>query len=180
MKMKKTQPSVVNVLNEQKPIFINLLNYVIEPQIQIKFIFVTKIVKKSYIWATLQTVRNFVNTAMIKSSYNQTNIPSNQDEFSFNFTIEESEQKSELDKKVIKLFEKKIVDETYVVDLFKQEQIFKDNFEEIKKNQYKEVLVCGDEIFTGDNFEEILQKARTSHPNKPFYSYSFKNESMIL
>lgn len=96
-------------------------------------------------------------------------------------TLQESMQISELEHTIMRLIEKGSITEEYAVDMFRQEQIFNDNFEKLQ-TQYKnkEIVVCGDEIFIGDSFDEALQKATAKYPNRPFYAYSSKKESITF
>jgi len=76
---------------------------------------------------------------------------------------------------------KDLITESYLVDFYTQQSIF-----ELKKNDLekehpnKEIIVCGNEIFVGDYFDELMKTAKKKYPNRPFYSYSLKQEYSSL
>lgn len=156
-------------------------NYGDDPHVMVKFIFITKKIKRSVVWSTLDIVIHFFNTLLVNVSFNKTNKPTNQDEFGLDYTVEEPSSQSDFEKNITELVKKEIVTEEYAQDIFKQEQIFKDCAEELLEDQTNnEILVCGDKIFTGTTFEEVLKKARSEFPKRPYYSFSTKTESFFL
>ncbi len=96
-------------------------------------------------------------------------------------TSEEEREISELEYTIMGLIKNGSITEDNAVDMFTQEQIFNDKFEELKmKHADKEIIVCGNEIFLGDSFEEALEKARSKHQNRLFYSYSPTKEPITF
>ncbi len=74
---------------------------------------------------------------------------------------------------LIDLLKEGLITRDYMQDLFKQEQIFKDNLEQIKKDfPNKTIVVCGDEIFEADTLKEAERKAHDKYSGRPTYSYS--------
>ncbi len=97
------------------------------------------------------------------------------------WTLEESMELSELEHTIMRLIEKGSITEEYAVDMFRQEQLFKDSFEKLQTEyKNKEIVVCGNEIFVADSFDEALQKARSKYPNRPFYSRSPTKEPITF
>lgn len=84
---------------------------------------------------------------------------------------------SELENTVSALIANGTINEKYVVDLFTQEALFEDKRKELEsKYQGKEIVVCGGEIFTGDDVDKLIEKSSVKYPKRPFYSHSFKKE----
>jgi len=72
---------------------------------------------------------------------------------------------------------KGIIKEAYAVDYFTQEAIFEEKKYDLgSKCKNKEIVICGGEIFIGDDFGILIDQAIKKYTNRPFYSYSFKNE----
>lgn len=88
-------------------------------------------------------------------------------------SIEEQDDLSEFEKSVAELFSQELVNLDYIQDLFQQEQVFKDNFEQIQKDLAgKYIVVCGGEIFDGETLKEAETRAREKYNDRPTYSYS--------
>jgi len=92
-------------------------------------------------------------------------------------TLIPQESLSDLEGIVAEWLARGIVNEIYVVDLFTQESIFETKRIELEsKYQGKEIVVCGGEVFVGDNFDELANQANKKYPKRPFFSYSLKHE----
>jgi hypothetical protein len=90
-----------------------------------------------------------------------------------NIIIGNQDERSDFEKSVAELFSKGLVTLDYVQDVFKQEQIFRDNFERIQMDYpNKYIVVCGGEIFDGETLKDAETKAYEKYRNRPTYSYS--------
>lgn len=84
---------------------------------------------------------------------------------------------SDLEQTIAELIKKGTINEKYIVDLFTQEALFESKRKELEsKYQNKEIVVCGGEIFSGDDLDKLINDANMKYPNRPFYSHSFKHE----
>lgn len=87
--------------------------------------------------------------------------------------FKEQDEPSAFEKSMEGLLKEGVVTYDYVQDIFQQEQLFKDNFERIKKEfPDKDIVVCGGEIFVGETLEDAEGIARDKYKNRPTYSYS--------
>ncbi len=87
--------------------------------------------------------------------------------------LQEQDEPSGFEKSMIELLKEGLVTSDYVQDVFQQEQLFKDNFERVKKEfPNKDIAVCGGEIFVGDTLKDAEKKAHDKYKNRPTYSYS--------
>lgn len=93
-------------------------------------------------------------------------------------SLKVTQELSEFEKSMMELVTEGLATEEYVQDVFKQEQIFKDNFERSTREHPNEaIVVCGDEIFVGDSLDDLESKAQKKYPDRPPYSYSPTIES---
>lgn len=84
---------------------------------------------------------------------------------------------TEVEKSISKLLAEGIIDEKYVVDYFTQEALFESKKYELREKYAEQmILICGGEIFVGNNFEELEKQAQMKYSNRPFYSHSFRTE----
>ena len=92
-------------------------------------------------------------------------------------TFEIKQPITDVEETIAKLLQKGTIDESYAVVFFTQEAIFENKKSELQK-QYtdKIIVVCGSQIFIGDNFDEAERKAQAKYPDQPFFSHSFKKE----
>ena len=92
-------------------------------------------------------------------------------------TLLPQEQLSDLETTISELLVKGVINEKYVVDLFTQEALFESKKTELEsKYQGKEIVVCGGEIFVGDDVDKLIDEANHKYQNRPFYSHSFKHQ----
>jgi len=71
------------------------------------------------------------------------------------------------------LEERGVIDHYFIQEVLRQKEIFEDNRKELEEKHHgKTIVVCGGEIFVGENFDEALRKAREKHGEKPYYSES--------
>jgi hypothetical protein len=88
-------------------------------------------------------------------------------------SFEEQDELSAFEESMTELLKEGLVTSDYVQDVFQQEQVFKDNFERIKKEfPDKDIVVCAGEIFAGETLKDAERKAHDKFGNRPTYSYS--------
>lgn len=88
-------------------------------------------------------------------------------------TVEPEQELSEFERSMMELVKEGLASDEYVQDVFQQEQIFRDNFDRInKENPNHAIVVCGGEIFVGDSIKELEKQAKAKYPKRPTYSYT--------
>lgn len=71
------------------------------------------------------------------------------------------------------LEEKGVIDDSFIKEILRQKGLFEDNREQLEEKYYgKTIVVCGGDIFVGEDFDEALRKARNKHGERPYYSES--------
>lgn len=90
-----------------------------------------------------------------------------------NLWLSHKPQTSEVKYSLKALKEKGVIDDSFIHEVLSQKKIFEDNRKELEKKHYgKTIVVCGGDIFVGEDFDDAVHKARMKHGKKPYYSES--------
>lgn len=71
------------------------------------------------------------------------------------------------------LEEKGVIEDSFIQEVLTQKRIFEENRKKLEDENYgKTIVVCGGDIFVGEDFDDALHKAKKKHGNRPYYSES--------
>ena len=90
-------------------------------------------------------------------------------------------EEAEVEKSLSRLLAKNVIDKEYIIDYFTQRAIFENQKDRLQeKHAGRLLLVCGGRIFVGDDLDELQAQAQAEYPDRPFFSYSFRTEYVLL
>lgn len=74
----------------------------------------------------------------------------------------------------LKILEQKgVIEDSFIQEVLTQKRIFEENRKKFEEKNYgKTIVVCGGDIFVGEDFDDALRKAKKKHGNRPYYSES--------